>query len=201
MDERGARAEAMLDRIFTPAWRSWQGGVPWPSEAGKDFARLCVEHCYADAWSREGSLDLKTRSLLTLTVLEVVLGIDNIIFISILAGKLPKEQQAKARTIGLGLAMITRIGLLFSLSFILQLTEPLFTIGQDISGRDLILILGGLFLIAKSTHEIHNKLEGDPGEQSRKVSASYGSVLIQIVVSPSNVRTASPLGAIESGTQ
>jgi len=121
-------------------------------------------------------------ALLTLTVLEVVLGIDNVIFISILAGKLPREQQAKARTIGLGLAMISRIALLFSLSFILRLTEPLFTIGQDISGRDLILIIGGLFLVAKSTHEIHNKLEGEQGEQSRKVGATYASVLIQIML-------------------
>ncbi len=121
-------------------------------------------------------------ALLTLTVLEVVLGIDNVIFISILAGKLPREQQARARTIGLGLAMITRIALLFSLSFILRLTEPLFTIGQNISGRDLILIIGGLFLVAKSTHEIHNKLEGEQGERSRKVSATYASVLIQIML-------------------
>ncbi len=121
-------------------------------------------------------------ALLTLTVLEVVLGIDNIIFISILAGKLPKEQQAKARTLGLGLAMITRVGLLFSLSFILRLTEPLFTIGQDISGRDLILIMGGLFLLAKSTHEIHNKLEGEEGGASRGVGSSFTSVIIQILL-------------------
>jgi len=121
-------------------------------------------------------------ALLTLTVLEVVLGIDNIIFISILAGKLPKEQQAKARTLGLGLAMITRVGLLFSLSFILQLKEPLFTIGQDISGRDLILIIGGLFLLAKSTHEIHNKLEGEEGESSRGVGSSFTSVIVQILL-------------------
>ena len=71
--DRTARAEALLDEIFTPAWREWQGGVPWPSDAGKDFARLCVEHCYADAWARKGSLDLKTRSLITMTAL-VALG-------------------------------------------------------------------------------------------------------------------------------
>jgi len=121
-------------------------------------------------------------ALLTLTVLEVVLGIDNIIFISILAGRLPEDQQAKARTVGLGLAMFTRIGLLFSLSFILRLREPLFTLGQDLSGRDLILIIGGLFLLAKSTHEIHNKLEGEQGESSRRAGSSFSSVIIQILL-------------------
>ena len=122
-------------------------------------------------------------ALVTLTLLEIVLGIDNIIFISILAGKLPRELQAKARTTGLALAMITRIALLFSLSIILRLTEPLFTVlGHEISGRDLILILGGLFLLAKSTHEIHNKLEGEEGESSRKVAASFTSVIIQIIL-------------------
>ena len=122
-------------------------------------------------------------ALVTLTVLEIVLGIDNIIFISILAGKLPNEMQARARTTGLALAMFTRIGLLFSLSIILRLTEPLFVVlGQEISGRDLILIIGGLFLLAKSTHEIHNKLEGDEGESSRRVPASFMSVIIQIAL-------------------
>src|ERR671916_2263253 len=102
--------------------------------------------------------------LLTLTVLEIVLGIDNIIFISILSGKLPVAQQAKARQIGLALAMIMRILLLLSLSWIIGLTKPWFTlIGFDVTGRALILIGGGLFLIAKSTHEIHNKLEGEDG--------------------------------------
>src|SRR5690606_36557387 len=97
----------------------------------------------------------------TLLALEIVLGIDNIIFSSILAAKLPAEQQAKARVIGLGLAMITRIMLLFSLSWIIRLTAPLFTIlNQEISGRELILLLCGLFLIGKATHEIHQKLEG-----------------------------------------
>src|SRR5574338_701847 len=100
-------------------------------------------------------------ALLTLTVLEVVLGIDNIIFISILAGKLPSDQQAKARTLGLALAMITRILLLFSIAWLAKLTAPLFTVlDYAMSGRDLILFLGGLFLIAKSTFEIHDKLEG-----------------------------------------
>jgi predicted tellurium resistance membrane protein TerC len=122
-------------------------------------------------------------ALLTLTVLEIVLGIDNIIFIGILTGKLPKGQQARARTIGLAMAMLTRIGLLFSLTLILRLTAPLFTaLGQEISGRDIILITGGLFLIAKSTHEIHNKLEGETGETSRKVAASFTSVILQIML-------------------
>ena len=123
--------------------------------------------------------------LLTLTVLEVVLGIDNVIFISILAGKLPASQQAKARTIGLGLAMFTRIALLFSLSWIMRLTEPLFTVQRfehSVSGRDLILLLGGLFLIAKSTHEIHQKLEGAEGHASARVATSFASVITQILL-------------------
>src|SRR3990167_10158275 len=104
-------------------------------------------------------------ALLTLTVLEIVLGIDNIIFISILAGKLPVEKRKRARIIGLSLAMITRIALLFSLTWIMRLTNPLFNIlSQEISWRDLILIFGGLFLLAKSTHEIHDKLEGEEGK-------------------------------------
>ena len=100
----------------------------------------------------------------TLTFLEIVLGVDNIIFISILSGKLPPEQQATARRVGLLGAMLTRILLLFSLAWIIKLTAPLFTlVGHAISGRDLILILGGLFLIGKSTYEIHDKLEGEEG--------------------------------------
>ena len=119
----------------------------------------------------------------TLTALELVLGIDNIVFISILAGKLPVEQQKKARLIGLGLAMFMRVGLLFSLSWIIGLTAPLFTvIGQEISGRDLVLIAGGLFLIAKSTHEIHSKLEGDEGTGSARVKSSFVSVIVQILL-------------------
>jgi predicted tellurium resistance membrane protein TerC len=119
----------------------------------------------------------------TLTVLEIVLGIDNVIFISILAGKLPREQQSKARYIGLALAMLMRIALLFSLSWIVRLTEPLFGVmGQEISGRDLVLLIGGLFLIAKATHEIHSRLEGDEGESSARVAPSLRSVLIQIML-------------------
>src|SRR5688500_18382188 len=117
----------------------------------------------------------------TLAALEIVLGIDNIIFISILSGKLPVEQQAKARTIGLALAMITRILLLLSLSWIARLTTLWFAIfGHEISGRDLILILGGLFLLAKSTHEIHHKLEGAHDPTQSKVRAAFGAIIIQI---------------------
>lgn len=120
-------------------------------------------------------------ALVTLTLLEIVLGIDNIIFISILAGKLPRERQAKARTVGLSLAMLTRIALLFSLTWVMRLTEPLFIIlSQQVSGRDLILIFGGLFLLAKSTHEIHNKLEGEENELSRSARTSFTSVIVQI---------------------
>lgn len=119
----------------------------------------------------------------TLTVLELVLGIDNVIFISILAGKLPVEQQSKARFIGLTMALVFRVILLFSLSWVMGLTAPLFTlpvVDQAVSGRDLILIIGGLFLIAKSTHEIHGSLEGEEGHASKKVYASFASVIIQI---------------------
>jgi predicted tellurium resistance membrane protein TerC len=120
---------------------------------------------------------------LTLTVLEIVLGVDNIVFISILAGKLPEHQRRYARFNGLLLAMISRILLLFSLSWVIGLTEPLFTLlGREISGRDLVLIVGGLFLVAKSTHEIHDKLEGHTGERSAKVAPSLRSVLIQILL-------------------
>jgi predicted tellurium resistance membrane protein TerC len=121
-------------------------------------------------------------ALLTLTVLEIVLGIDNVVFISILAGKLPPEQQARARRLGLGLAMFMRIALLFSITLIIRLTAPLFTIlGEEISGRDLVLIVGGLFLLTKSTREIHERLEGEEGEKSVKVRPSLPSVLIQIM--------------------
>ncbi len=122
-------------------------------------------------------------ALVTLTALEIVLGIDNIIFISILTGKLPEERREKARLIGLGLAMITRILLLFSLTWIMRLTSPLFTVFDNaISGRDIILILGGLFLLAKSTLEIHEKLEAEEGHSSARAAASYGGVLLQIML-------------------
>ena len=122
-------------------------------------------------------------ALLTLTSLEIVLGIDNIIFISILAGKLHADQQKKARQLGLSLAMLVRIALLFSLSWVIGLTEPLFEVfGFEISGRSLILLGGGLFLLAKATYEIHEKLEGEEGHASAKVAASFMSVIIQILL-------------------
>lgn len=134
-------------------------------------------------------------SLLTLTVLEIVLGIDNIVFISILAGKLPQNQQKKARQVGLGLAMITRVLLLLSLSWIMKLTAPIFNLGNlinvtdvklleqlAISGRDIILIIGGLFLIYKSTHEIHDKLEGENELEDKKKVYSFTAAIVQILI-------------------
>jgi predicted tellurium resistance membrane protein TerC len=122
-------------------------------------------------------------ALLTLTVLEIVLGIDNIIFISILAGKLPAGQQRRARRVGLALAMLMRIALLMSLAWIIRLTQPLFTIlSQEISGRDLILIGGGLFLIAKSTHEIHEKLEGEQHAGDKRAAHTFTGVIVQILL-------------------
>lgn len=129
-------------------------------------------------------------SLLTLTVLEIVLGIDNIVFISILAGKLPAGQRKKARQTGLVLALGTRILLLLGLAWMVKLTSPLFTIspflgmkeGHPVSGRDLILTIGGLFLLAKATHEIHEKLEGEDGEVTRKLVPTFASVIIQILL-------------------
>ncbi|MBK7104571.1 MAG: TerC family protein [Ignavibacteriae bacterium] len=122
-------------------------------------------------------------ALLTLTALEIVLGIDNIIFISILVGRLPDKERNKARTIGLALAMITRILLLLSITWVMGLTKSLFTIYEyDISGRDIILIIGGLFLLAKSTHEIHNSLEGATEHHSNKAVSSFFSIIIQIAI-------------------
>ena len=122
-------------------------------------------------------------ALVTLTVLEIVLGIDNIIFISILTGKLPAHQQKRGRTIGLAGAMITRILLLLSLSAIMRLTQPWFEVwGFPVSGRDLILMLGGLFLIAKSTFEIHDKLEGPEGEKVTKKVHSFWGTIVQIMI-------------------
>ena len=121
-------------------------------------------------------------ALATLTGLEIVLGIDNIIFISILTGKLPEAQRPKARQIGLGLAMLTRILLLFSLVWMMKLTAPFVTVlGNEISGRDIILIAGGLFLLAKSTLEIHDKLEGDEQHGSGPKAVSFTSVIVQIM--------------------
>ena len=122
--------------------------------------------------------------LLTLTVLEIVLGIDNIIFISILAGKLPEEQRARARRLGLLGAFFSRLLLLLSIAWVVRLTAPLFTVlGVDISGRGLILILGGLFLIGKATHEIHERFEGDAeGEAKARAARSLTAVIAQIMV-------------------
>ena len=129
-------------------------------------------------------------SLLTLTLLEIILGIDNIVFISILAGKLPADQQAKARQTGLSLALITRVLLLCGLAWMVKLTKPIFeipTLGilsepHGVSGRDLILIFGGLFLLWKSTNEIHGKLEGEEGEVSSRVAPKFVAVIIQILL-------------------
>ena len=122
-------------------------------------------------------------AFLTLVALELVLGVDNVIFISILAGKLPQEQQQRARTTGILLAVLTRILLLFSLSWIIGLTEPLFTVLTfEISGRDLVLIAGGLFLLWKSVHEIHQKLEGEEGHSSTRVRAAFWNVIFQILL-------------------
>lgn len=122
-------------------------------------------------------------ALVTLTLLEIVLGIDNVVFISILAGKLPRDQQARARQMGLSLALVTRVLLLLGISFVVGLTKPLFEIlKHPVSGRDLILLIGGLFLIAKSTHEIHGKLEGEEGHGSARVAPSFASVIVQILI-------------------
>jgi predicted tellurium resistance membrane protein TerC len=124
-------------------------------------------------------------ALLTLVVLEIVLGIDNVIFIAILTGKLPPERQDRARQMGIGFAVITRILLLLAISWVIGLTKPLFEIaGHAISGRDLILLAGGLFLIAKSTHEIHEKLEALDDRESRAVAqaTTFASVIVQIVI-------------------
>ncbi|MBE0592234.1 MAG: TerC family protein [Gemmatimonadales bacterium] len=122
-------------------------------------------------------------ALVTLTVLEIVLGIDNVIFISILAGKLPAGQQKRARRVGLALAMVTRLLLLFSLTWLIGLTAPLVSVfGHEVSGRDLILLIGGLFLIAKATHEIHDKLEGETETRTTTAAASFGGVIVQIML-------------------
>lgn len=120
-------------------------------------------------------------ALITLTVLEIVLGVDNIIFISILASKLPGKQAPRARQVGLGVAMLSRILLLLSLAWVIGLTEPIFhVVGRGISGRDLILVIGGLFLLAKATHEIHERLEGEEVHESKVRAPSFTSVVVQI---------------------
>lgn len=124
-------------------------------------------------------------SLLSLCAMEIVLGIDNIVFISILTAKLPREQQARGRSLGLTFALLTRLGLLLAISWIMRLTKPLFTIpllGQDVSGRDLILLVGGLFLLAKAVYEIHDKLEGTEHVRSAGGKAAFGTILVQIAL-------------------
>ncbi|MDE0143785.1 MAG: TerC family protein [Caldilineaceae bacterium] len=122
-------------------------------------------------------------ALLTLVLLEIVLGIDNVIFIAILSGKLPQEQQARARSTGIALAVLARIVLLFSIAWIMRLTFPLFTLfDHDVSGRDLILLVGGLFLIGKSTFEIHEKLESAGHDRKTKATATFVSVITQIII-------------------
>jgi len=122
-------------------------------------------------------------ALFTLSVLEIVLGIDNVVFVSILAGKLPPDQRERARKLGMLLAMFIRIALLGAITWVMGLTAVLFTLlGHGVTGRDLILIVGGLFLIAKSTHEIHLKLEGDEGHGEGRKAASFGSVIFQILL-------------------
>lgn len=122
-------------------------------------------------------------ALATLLALEIVLGIDNIIFITILVGKLPPAERDKARTLGIGFAMVSRLALLFSLAWIIGMVEPWFTLfGQGISGRDLVLIVGGLFLLAKATHEIHGSLEAVAGEPQAAVRGGFWAVIVQIAI-------------------
>ena len=122
-------------------------------------------------------------ALVTLTFLEIILGVDNVIFISILSGKLPQRDQQKARRVGLLAAMVMRIGLLMSIAWIVRLTAPLFSVfGKDISGRDLILIGGGLFLLGKATLEIHERLEGDEVHGTTRAAPSFGAVIGQIML-------------------
>jgi predicted tellurium resistance membrane protein TerC len=122
-------------------------------------------------------------SLITLTLLEIVLGIDNIVFISILSGKLPAEQQKSARRLGLGLALFTRVLLLLGLAWMARLTNPLFTVlSQPVSGRDLILLIGGLFLLGKATHEIHDRLEGEDGAVTSRITPKFSAIIVQILL-------------------
>jgi len=122
-------------------------------------------------------------ALITLTALEIVLGVDNVVFISILAGKLPRGEQAAARRAGLAAAMLTRIALLLSLAWLISLTRPLFAVfGHAFSGRDLLLIAGGLFLLANATTEIHDRLEGKEGHASARVAPSFAAVIVQIML-------------------
>lgn len=147
-----------------------------------DFSPLLAASVFDFSWINSPEAWI---ALLTLTVMEIVLGIDNIVFISILVDKLPEEQRPKARFLGLAFAMVTRILLLLCITWVMQLKEPLFTVTQHaISGKDLILILGGLFLLWKSTKELHHKVEGHSGaaQSPGKARAAIGSILVQIAV-------------------
>jgi predicted tellurium resistance membrane protein TerC len=182
--EGGLGCRQMVDRDDPPA------GVP-VSRIVREVRYRSAGTASSDSISRApGTEDMNWitdpqawAAFATLTGLEIVLGVDNVVFISILAGKLPAAQQERARKWGLGLAMIMRILLLLSVSWVVGLTAPLFTVlRQEISGRDLILIGGGLFLLGKSTHEMHDRLEGDEGAGSARVAASFGAVLAQIML-------------------
>jgi predicted tellurium resistance membrane protein TerC len=151
---------------------------------GFDFNRRLPSIAPVMEWMSQPEIWI---SLLTLTLLEIVLGIDNIIFISILSGKLPAEQQAKARRLGLGLALITRVILLCGLAWVVKLDKPfwettLFSWNISISGKDVILIVGGLFLLGKSVFEIHEKLEGEDGHATNKMAITFNSVIVQILM-------------------
>ena len=151
---------------------------------GVDLASSLGIHCARMDWITRPEIWI---SLVTLTVLEIVLGIDNIIFISILSGKLPADQRRRARRLGLGLALFTRVLLLCGLAWIVRLDRPfwqseILSMKLSVSGKDLILILGGLFLLAKSTYEIHEKLEGVDGEKTSGLAVSFRSVIVQIML-------------------
>ena len=177
-------AERQRDRIDT-----YSGGMKRRVNIAAGFLhRPPIDHGTAYPNSRTVTMEWITDpeswvALLTLTSLEVVLGIDNIVFISILAGKLPQQEQPRARRVGLLGAMLTRIALLLSLAWLIGLTRPLIEIfGEEISGRDIILIAGGLFLLAKATFEIHDKLEGAEGHASARLRANFYGVLVQIML-------------------
>jgi len=166
----GAVSIALRDTAAPAEGGRIAGGPETPPYESKAMTELLTD---PQAWI----------ALATLTALELVLGIDNVIFISILVDKLPPAQRERARRIGLGMAMFMRIGLLLLLSWVVGMVRPLFTVtGQDISGRDLILIVGGLFLIWKSTSEIHQSLEGVEGHASGAVKATFTAVIVQIMV-------------------
>jgi predicted tellurium resistance membrane protein TerC len=158
----------------------WRNG--YPPRHMTDFFPVLASTSFDFSWIASPEAWV---ALLTLTVMEIVLGIDNIVFISILVDKLPEAERARARFLGLAFAMITRILLLLSISWVMQLKEPLVTaLGHAVSGKDLILILGGLFLIWKSTKELHHKVEGieEAGHDGGRAKAALGAILVQIAI-------------------